>query len=135
MYPSIGQVLVSTQDVCADQLYQSMNDLTLWEGIHIHIHSSQRFPRVIRPFLSIDILHRSGLDVYNGLAAGPLTLGHHNPTVCSFACRWRLRLPLVNKSLFSIETHPLYLIVGPYTDSSKVSYTTDTIVPSAITAE
>ena len=54
--------------------------------------------------------------------AGRQAFCHHNPTVYSFACRWRLLLPAAKKSLFSIETYSLSLIVGPYADSSKLSY-------------
>ena len=47
---------------------------------------------------------------------------HHNPTVCSFACRWRLRWALwAEKDSSSIVTHPPSLIVGPYADNSELS--------------
>ena len=46
-----------------------------------------------------------------------------NPTVCSLACRWRLRSALrADQEAFSIETHPLSLIVRPYAGSSELSY-------------
>ena len=35
---------------------------------------------------------------------GPSALGHHNPTVCSLACRWRLQL---DQESFSTESGPL----------------------------
>ena len=49
------------------------------------------------------------------LAVGPWALDHHNPRVCNLACRWRLKLALLaDQEYFSIETHPLCLIVEPY---------------------
>ena len=48
------------------------------------------------------------------LAIGPSALAKRNPTVCSLACRWRLRSALrADRESFSIETHVLCLIVGP----------------------
>ena len=42
------------------------------------------------------------------VAVGSLALGHHNPTVCSLACHWQLRLGLrADKETFSIESGPL----------------------------
>ena len=47
------------------------------------------------------------------LAIGPSALAKPNPTVCSLACRWRLRSALrANRESFSIETHALCLILG-----------------------
>ena len=53
------------------------------------------------------------------LAIGPLA--KRNPTVSSLACRWRLRSALrADQESFSIETHPLSLIVRPdYTAPSS----------------
>ena len=53
------------------------------------------------------------------LAGKPLALGHHNHIVCSFACRWRWSWHAVKKSLFSIETPHLSLIVGPYVTAQR----------------
>ena len=76
------------------------------------------------------------------LAIGPTALAKPNPTVCSLACRWRLRLALrADRESFSIGTHPLCLIVRPYANNSELSYTTtlsyntDTILPDLGTAE
>ena len=55
------------------------------------------------------------------LAFSPLAitiLSHH-----SFACRWRLWMPAAIESLL-IKIHTLSLIVRPYADSFKFSYTT-----------
>ena len=42
------------------------------------------------------------------LAIGPPALGHNNPTVCSLACRWQIRLALrANRESFSVESGPL----------------------------
>ena len=42
------------------------------------------------------------------LAIGPSALAKPNPTVCSFACRWRLRLALrADRDSFFIESGPL----------------------------
>ena len=44
-------------------------------------------------------------------AVRPSALGHHNPTVCSLACRRRLQSALrTDQESFSIETHPLVLL-------------------------
>ena len=59
------------------------------------------------------------------LAIQPPALAKPNPTVCSLACRWRLRAALrADQESFSIETHPICLIVRPYADNSDLSYTT-----------
>ena len=53
------------------------------------------------------------------LAVGPAALGHHNPTVCSLACRWQLRSALqANQEFVSIgnprhptsPTHPTLVV-------------------------
>ena len=45
-----------------------------------------------------------GPSLQHRLAVGPLALSHHNPTVCSLPCCWRLRLALLaNKSLFRLK--------------------------------
>ena len=59
---------------------------------------------------------------HSRLASVLWPFGHHNPTVCSLACRWRLRSALrAEQESFSIETHPISLIVGPHADSSEMS--------------
>ena len=52
-------------------------------------------------------------------------LTHHG-----LACRWRLRSALrAEQESFSIETHPLSLIIGPYADSSELSYSYCVVPP------
>ena len=42
------------------------------------------------------------------LAVGPPALGHNNPTMCSLACRWRLRSALrADQESFLKESGPL----------------------------
>ena len=51
---------------------------------------------------------------------GPSTLGHHNPTVWNFACRWQIHLALqANQESFSNESHPISLIVAPQAANSN----------------
>ena len=47
------------------------------------------------------------------LLAGRRASDKPNPTVCSLACHWQLILALRADREFSIENHPLCLIVGP----------------------
>ena len=56
------------------------------------------------------------------LAIGPPALAKLNPTVCSLACRWRLRSALrADRESFSIESGPL-LDSKALLYSSKLSY-------------
>ena len=69
------------------------------------------------------------------LAIGPPALAKPNPTVCSLACRWRVRLALrADQDSFSIESDPL-LDSKALSHSSELSYTMDTILPDLVTAE
>ena len=55
-----------------------------------------------------------------GWTWGPSALGHHNPTVWNFACRWQIQLALqADQESFSNETHPISLIVGPQATASN----------------
>ena len=79
---------------------------------------------IVHTALATTILHRTfGVMTIPTMIYLTLSLSQEGPThafIC-FAYRWRLLSHAVSKNLFSIETHPLSLIVGPYADSSKLS--------------
>ena len=56
-------------------------------------------PFPLRKIFSQTICLRTNI-LLEWLALGPSTLGHGKPTVCSFACCWRLRLPAEHETFF-----------------------------------
>ena len=56
------------------------------------------------------------------LAVWPPALGHHNPTVCSLPCPWRLRSAMRANQEFFQKSPARCLIMRPYANSSELSY-------------
>ena len=89
------------------RLYSSELSYSYCLGLH---HLSQLWEPILP---GLDTTHASWPSPKSAhrLVDEPLALGHHNLTVCSLACRWRLRSALqANGESFLFENHPLCLI-------------------------